>query len=171
LSLLLLSLVLTLGLQLMHQFRDLLAASNPETRPVLTQWCGLVGCKLAPPLRLEDLQVESATLVRATSEGSDNYRLTVVVHNKAPIDLAWPHVDLTLSDDNGAVMARRVFAPRDAQWFNSADTKAETAGALANSPSASTPTAAPNGRSTTLQWRLQARGIHPAGYTAELFYP
>lgn len=173
LSLVALSLVLTLGLQLVHQFRDLVAAYHPASRPLLAQWCEAVGCKLAAPLRLEDLQVESATLVRASSEGPDSYRLAVVVHNKSAIDLAWPHVDLTLTDDSGAVIARRVFAPSDAQWLDTADPKADAPINMPRpvSPSASTPTAAPSQRSTTLQWRLLAPAIQPAGYTAELFYP
>jgi predicted Zn finger-like uncharacterized protein len=177
LSLILIGLMLTLGLQLVHQFRDLLAAYYPEARPALTQWCELAGCKLAPPLRLEDLQVESATLVRATSEGPDSYRLAVVVHNRASVDLAWPHIDLTLTDENGAVIARRVFSPTDAQWLDTADPKADQPiDARTGTPrpinsAASSPTAAPSGRSTTLQWRLLAPDLHPANYTAELFYP
>ncbi|KGM39904.1 hypothetical protein JY96_07330 [Aquabacterium sp. NJ1] len=169
LSLMALSLLLTLGLQMVHQFRDLVAAYHPASRPLLTQWCDMVGCKLAPPLRLEALQVDNLELVRTTSEGPDIYRLTVVVHNQAGIDLAWPHVDLTLTDDSGAVIARRVFSPHDAQWLDTADAKADAARAAA--PAASIPTAAPSQRSTTLQWRLKATDLHPAGYTAELFYP
>jgi len=173
LSFVALSLLLTLGLQLVHQFRDLVAAYHPASRPLLTQWCEAVGCKLAPPLRLEALLVDNLELVRTTSEGPDSYRLTVVVRNQAGIDLAWPHVDLTLTDDNGAVIARRVFSPHDAQWLDTADAKADLKADAAHpaSPAASIPTAAPSQRSTTLQWRLKAADIHPAGYTAELFYP
>lgn len=169
LSVLALSLVLTLALQMAHQFRDLLAAYHPPLRPYLAQWCERVGCKLSPPLRLDDLQVESATLVRATSDGADRYRLAVVVHNKAPIDLAWPHIDLTLTDDKGSVIARRAFAPSDASWLDTPDPKAESP--QQNTPAASLPTAAPPQRSTTLMWHLRAPDIQPAGYTAELFYP
>ncbi len=169
LSLMALSLLLTLGLQMVHQFRDLVAAYHPASRPLLTQWCDLVGCKLAPPLRLEALQVDNLELVRTTSEGPDIYRLTVVVRNQAGIDLAWPDVDLTLTDESGAVIARRVFSPHDAQWLDTADAKADAARAAA--PAASIPTAAPSQRSTTLQWRLKATDLRPAGYTAELFYP
>lgn len=171
LSVLALSLLLTLGLQLVHQFRDLVAAYHPAARPLLTQWCDAVGCRLAPPLRLEDLQVESATLVRATSEGPDNYRLAVVLRNQATIDLAWPHVDLTLTDEHGTVIARRMFSPADAQWLDTADPKPDAPGGSASTPSARPPAAAPRQRSTTLQWRLLASDIQPAGYTAELFYP
>jgi predicted Zn finger-like uncharacterized protein len=181
LSLLFVILLAGLGLQLAHQFRDLIAAHHPESRPVLARWCDIAGCEIKPPLRIEDLQVESATLVRAASEGPDSYRLAVVVHNKAPIGLAWPHVDLTLTDENGAVIARRVFSPQDAQWLDTADPKADTpadtptdasADGQATRPvSEATPSSAPGQRSTTLQWRLLAPDIKPAGYTAELFYP
>lgn len=173
LSLMALSLLLTLALQMVHQFRDLVAAYHPASRPLLTQWCDMVGCKLAPPLRLEALQVDNLELVRTTSEGPDSYRLTVVVRNQAGIDLAWPHVDLTLTDESGAVIARRVFSPHDAQWLDTADAKADLKADAAHpaAPAASIPTAAPSQRSTTLQWRLKATDLHPAGYTAELFYP
>ncbi|WP_290873142.1 DUF3426 domain-containing protein, partial [Aquabacterium sp.] len=169
LSLVALSLVLTLSLQMAHQFRDLLAAYHPPLRPYLAQWCQTVGCTLQAPLRLEALQVESATLVRATSDGPDRYRLAVVVHNKAPIELAWPHVDLTLTDANGAVIARRAFSPSDAEWLDSADVKADAP--QRPSGAASIPVAVPSVRSTTLLWQLRAPSLQPAGYTAELFYP
>ncbi len=176
LSLIGLGLVGALGLQVTHQFRDLIAAHHPGARPYLAQWCAYAGCTIQPPLRLDDLQVESATLVRANSEGPDNYRLAVVVHNRASIALAWPHIDLTLTDDSGAVIARRAFLPSDAEWIDTADAKAETAprsaAARGNTPAATTtPAAAPADRSTTLLWHLRAPDIKPAGYTAELFYP
>lgn len=159
----------TLALQLTHQFRDVIAAHHPATRPYLEDWCAMAGCRLAPPLRLDDLQVESATLVRATSEGAQRYRLAVVVHNRSPIGLAWPHVDLTLTDSNGAVVARRAFAPDEARWLDTAEPRTDSPkrpqglGAL--------PPAAPPGRSTTLWWDVKVTALSPAGYTAELFYP
>ncbi len=173
LSLIGLTLLGSLGLQVTHHFRDLVAAHHPQMRPYLNQWCAYANCTIKPPLRLDDLQVESATLVRASSEGPDNYRLAVVVHNRASIDLAWPYIDLTLTDETGTVIARRAFAPSDAEWLDTADAKAETAPkANSNAPVAgSTPAAAPADRSTTLLWHLRAPDIKPAGYTAELFYP
>lgn len=173
LSLVALSLLVTLGLQLVHQFRDLIAAYHPASRPLLAQWCDMVGCRISPPLKLEALQVDNLELVRTSSEGPDSYRLTVVVRNQASIDLAWPELDLTLTDDGGAVIARRVFSPQDAQWLDTADPKAEAKSDGTHSSTMPTvvPPAAPSQRSTTLQWRIKANDLHPAGYTAELFYP
>ncbi|MFT3859632.1 MAG: zinc-ribbon and DUF3426 domain-containing protein [Aquabacterium sp.] len=171
LSLTAVTLLAALGLQMAHQFRDLIAAHHPASRPWLERWCTVAHCEIKPPLHIEDLQVESATLVRAASEGPDSYRLAVVVHNRAGIELAWPHIDLTLTDDNGAVIARRVFAPDDAQWLDTADPKAETPATQPDEGARKRPVAVPRERSTTLQWRLLAPDIKPAGYTAELFYP
>ena len=160
LALLLLAL---LGGQVTHQFRDLIAAHHPPMRPLLAQWCELAGCTIRPPLRIEDLQVESLSFVRATSEGPDTYRLTVVLRNKAPIALAWPQLDLSLTDLNGAVLMRRAFDPKDASWQDSPEPQ--------SGPGQQPPDAAPADRSTTLQWRMKIAKLQPAGYTADIFYP
>lgn len=157
-----LALVLTLGVQVVHQFRDALAAQQPSWRAGLAQWCELAHCTLQPPLRIDDLQVDSATLLRADSAGPDRYRLAVVVRNRAAIELAWPHVDLTLTDTSGAVVARRSFSPADAQWAD---------GSEPSTRFAPRPAAVPPQHSSTLVWQLRAPTLQPAGYTAELFYP
>lgn len=158
----LIALLLTLGLtvQLGHHFRDWVAAHHPSSRPLLNAWCAQVGCKIRPPMRLDALQVDNATLVRTASEGPDRYRLTVAVNNRSEVELAWPHIDLTLTDDRGTVIARRAFAPADAQVA-----KGE------GMPLLSVPEAVPAGEGTALQWSLRLDNLAPAGYTAELFYP
>ncbi len=152
----LLGLTLGLCLQLAHQFRDLVVAYAPEARPLMTAWCDQVGCQIKPPLRMEVLQVDSATLLRTASEGPDRYRLTVSVHNRSDIDVAWPHLDLSLTDERGAVIARRAFQVSDARQ---------------GATLAPLPAAVPQQQSTTLQWSLKLDKLQPAGYTAELFYP
>lgn len=153
-------LVLALAVQLGHHFRDWVAAHHPSTRPLLHAWCAQVGCQIKPPMRLDALQVDSATLVRTASEGPDRYRLTVSINSRSDVELAWPHIDLILTDDRGTVIARRAFAPRDAQVA-----KGE------GMPLLSVPGAVPPGESTQLQWSLRLDDLAPAGYTAELFYP
>ena len=157
-----LALLLSLGVQAVHQFRDVLAAQHPSWRDALTRWCELAHCTLKPPLRIDALQVDSATLLRADSAGPDHYRLSVVVRNRAGLALAWPHVDLTLTDISGAVVARRSFSPADAQWADGSDSPPRFA---------PRPDAVPPQRATTLVWQLRAPTLQPAGYTAELFYP
>lgn len=166
LSLLAVILTAGLGLQIAHLLRNQLAAYHPELKPLLTQWCELAQCQITPPLRIDALQVESATLVRTNSEGPDTYRLVVVVHNSAGIELAWPAIDLTLTDTDGSIVARKAFRPAEAQWSANTDGKSEP------TPSAQPlPGAVPAQRSTALLWRLKAPELKLVGYTAELFYP
>jgi predicted Zn finger-like uncharacterized protein len=163
---LLLGLTLGLGLQLAHQFRDLIAAYHPEARPLLRAWCEQAGCQLAPPLGLDALQVDSATLLRTASEGPDRYRLTVSVNNRSDIHVAWPHIDLSLTDERGTVIARRAFLFSDALRVGLGAT-----GATGRPDLAPVPLAVPPKQSTMLQWSLRLDQLTPAGYSAELFYP
>jgi predicted Zn finger-like uncharacterized protein len=158
----LLALLLSFGLvaQLGHRFRDQIAAHAPSTRPMLHAWCEQFGCEIRPLRHLESLQVESATLMRTVSEGSDRYRLTVSVRNRSTIALAWPHIDLSLTDDRGDLIARRAFNPHDARVSSGE-----------GMPMLSMPTTVPAGESTQLQWSLRLNNLSPTGYTAELFYP
>ena len=52
--------------------------------------------------------MESSTLNKA---GGDVYRLTVVLRNTADHAVRSPHLDLTLTDNDGAVVARRAIGP------------------------------------------------------------
>ena len=116
-------------------------------------------------MRIEALQVDSATLLRTASEGPDRYRLTVAVHNRSDIGVAWPQIDLSLTDERGSVIGRRAFVVSDARVVRNEAT-ASAAGAASTPPEA-----VPAQQSTTLQWSLRLDDLTPAGYTAELFYP
>lgn len=159
---LVLALMLSLSMQVVHHFRDILAAQHLAWRDGLSRWCALAHCTLKPPLSINDLQVESATLMRAESDGTHRYRLAVVVRNRANIPLSWPHVDLTLTDAAGVSIARRSLSPTDA--------KLSSVNNVSRAFEAHPPAVAPKS-STTLTWYLRAPSLKPAGYTAELFYP
>lgn len=163
LSLIALSLALLLAAQVAQQEHDRLASRYPALTPYLAQWCQLTGCRLNPPMQLEDLQVDNIALVKTSSLGEDTYRLTAIIHNRAEATLAWPHLDLSLTDANGAVVVRRVF---------DVDTASRVPSDKADSARSERPPAAvPAQSSTTLQWQLRAPDLALAGYTVELFYP
>ena len=163
LSFIALGLVTLLAAQVAQQEHDRLASRYPALTPYLAQWCQLTGCRLNPPMQIEDLQVDNIALVKTSSLGEDTYRLTAIIHNRAEATLAWPHLDLSLTDANGAVVVRRVFDVKTATRASSdnADTDRST----------QPPDAVPAQSSTTLQWQLRAPDLALAGYTVELFYP
>jgi predicted Zn finger-like uncharacterized protein len=98
--------VATLTGQAALEFRDPLAARWPALRPALEFGCQYTGCRIAAPRAIEAISVESSGLVRV--DGTALYRLSVVLRNHADIALAVPALDLSLTDNQGEVIARRV---------------------------------------------------------------
>jgi len=146
--------LLGLAGQVSLEYRDLLAASVPQSRPWLVQACAALGCTVEAARAIENLAVESSGLVRV--EKSDLYRLQVSLRNRAGIDLAVPALDVTLTDTQGRQIARKVLL-------------------LAEMGVPQATIAA--GRDLSVQATLQAAAGSDAasrpiaGYTIELFYP
>jgi predicted Zn finger-like uncharacterized protein len=138
---------LLLVLQVGHHFRDTIAASWPSTRPLLAAWCKAADCTLEAPRRIDELSVESTALTRAI--GLDAFILSVSLRSRSTVPLTLPSIDLSLTDGNGRLLARRALSPRD---FSAG------------------PIIAP-GSETPLQLMLDAKGARVAGYTVEIFYP
>lgn len=130
--------------------RDRLAAWRPDLQPLLQQACGHLGCTLAPVRRIDAIVIDSTALVRRIG---NFYSFDLVLKNTAPLPLAVPALELTLTDVGGAVIARRVFLPDE--W-----------------PDA--PPLLPARDSVTVNFRLSLaldEAIPMAGYGALLFYP
>jgi hypothetical protein len=143
----LLSVVLLL--QLVHHFRDGLAARVPALQPVLSVWCRLAGCRLGAPLRIDDVTVESTALSQA-APGSDTYRLSVTLRNRGTLPVSMPFVELALTDAGGQLVSRRALGPADFRAVS---------------------TVVPAGTDVPLQLLFITPGTRVTGYTVELFYP
>jgi predicted Zn finger-like uncharacterized protein len=137
-----------LVLQVAMAYRDLIAARWSGLQPPLALLCSWAGCRIEPPRQVNALVVDSSGLVRV--DMTSTYRLSVVLRNRAPIELALPAVDLTLTDARGEVIARRVL---DATELGAGQRSL------------------PGGGELSLQ-ALLAVGDRPvSGYTIEVFYP
>jgi predicted Zn finger-like uncharacterized protein len=145
---------LTLLAQVSLEYRNVLAAHHPETRPWLDQACAHLGCKVEATRSIENLAVDSSGLVRI--EKSNLYKLQVTLRNRGAMEVAVPALDITLTDSQGRLMARKVLRLSEL-----------------GAPQA---TMAP-GRELAVQATVQAAAtgeaaLQPiAGYTIELFYP
>lgn len=140
---------LLVGQWALHE-RDRLAAWRPDLQPLLQQACGHLGCKVAPVRRIDAIVIDSTALVRRLG---NFYSFDLVLKNTAPLPLAVPALELTLTDVGGAVIARRVFLPDE--W-----------------PDA--PPLLPARDSVTVNFRLSLalnEATPMAGYGALLFYP
>jgi predicted Zn finger-like uncharacterized protein len=141
-------LALTLVVQLMVWQRDVVAAHWKEARSALVTLCGWVDCQVQPLRRVDQLSVASSGLTRI--EGSSLHRFNVSLLNRGSTELMLPAIDLSLTDAQGQVIARRVLA---------ASELGVTAAAVAA------------GAELPLQAMLSTGSRKVAGYTIELFYP
>ncbi len=151
--------VLGLAAQMGHEYRNLVAAAWPESRSWLERACTALNCKVEAAQAIEYMAVESSGLVRV--EKSSLYRLQVGLRNRAGIDLAVPALDVTLTDSQGRLIARKVLRAAEL----GAPQATIGAGRELNVQATLQATAAPGGAEPV-------QPVQPiAGYTIELFYP
>jgi hypothetical protein len=105
---LLLSLLLA-GQWALHE-RDLLAARYPALKPWLEQLCEPLGCRVEPARRIDAIVIDSTALVRRQG---NTYSFDLVLKNTAPMALAMPALELSLTNTRDDVIARRVFRPEE----------------------------------------------------------
>lgn len=150
LSLLAVVLAVLLAGQWAVQERDRLAAWRPGLLPLLQQACGHLGCTVAPVRRIDAIVIDSTSLVRRLG---NFYSFDLVLKNTAPMALAVPALELSITDISDDVISRRVFLPEE--W-----------------PDA--PELLPAHGSVTVSFRLSLAlgdATPMAGYRALVFYP
>lgn len=91
--------------------RDRLAAQFPSSIPWLTGLCRPLACQLGPVRQIESVVIDSSNLVRRLG---NFYSFDLVLKNSAPVAVAVPALELSLTDTRDAVVSRRVFLP--AEW-------------------------------------------------------
>jgi predicted Zn finger-like uncharacterized protein len=145
-----LALVALLGAQGLFEYRDTLAAHAPFTRPLLDAACRAAGCSIAPLRDASALFIEASDL-EADPAHKGLLKLSATVRNRASYPIAYPYLELTLTDAADHVVARRAFPP-----------------ATYAAPDASG--IAPNGE-VLVRLFLDASATSQAGYRVYLFYP
>ena len=146
-------LLVALALQLVLEFRDRLAAHAPFTRPILSSACSLIGCMLSPLHDAAALSIDASDL-QADPAHKGLLQLTATIRNRAAYAIAYPYLELSLTDASDQVVARRALAP------------GEYVGGTAN-PGAGIPG---NGESVVRLF-IDASATTQAGYRLYLFYP
>ena len=84
----------------------------PETRPYLAEACAALKCDLKLPRRPKQMAIESSDL-QADGRRDNVIVLNAVLRNQAPFAQEYPSLELTLTDERDAAVARRVLAPAD----------------------------------------------------------
>lgn len=138
-----------LGLQAVYHFRDAVAARSAVADGLLRSACARWGCRVEAPRRIQDVSLEGSGLSRIPQQ-PQAVKLSINLRNRGSTDLVMPSVDLSLTDAQGQLIARRALTPADFRID---------------------PPLIRRGAELPLELVLSTgeRGI--SGYTVELFYP
>jgi predicted Zn finger-like uncharacterized protein len=144
-------LLLLLLAQVVLGFRNTLAAQHPGLKPALAAACTVLGCQVELPAQAENLVIETGEL---TTLGPNTYALNTLLRNQGSLVLAWPSIELELTDANDKPVLRRVLAPAD--YLPRGTSPATGFGPHSEQPVA-------------LHFTLD--GLQPSGYHTFVFYP
>lgn len=103
-------LLLALAVQVVVHERDRVVAMEPDLRPLVEGVCEQLGCAIAPLRQIDSVVIDSSAFSKVKG---DVYKLSMTLKNRAPIDLAMPMVELTLTDTLDQALLRRVLKPED----------------------------------------------------------
>lgn len=99
-----------LALQYAVQERNQLAVAQPALRPWLQALCAPLRCQVQPPRQIDAIVVDSSSFSRLRG---DAFRLSFSLRNQAPVQVAMPSIELTLTDSQDQPVVRSVLAPGD----------------------------------------------------------
>lgn len=145
-------LVLAAVLQGLYAFRTELAAAVPELRPGLERACAAIGCRVAYPKQPQQLSIEGSDLSVPDAAKPGLIVLSATIRNRAVHAVAYPSIELTLTNAQDQTVARRVFPPSD--YAGRA-----AAGALAG------------GAEAAVKLDIDTGELRASGYRLFLFYP
>lgn len=148
------ALLLLLGLagQGLYFFRSELAARQPELKPLLQQFCGVLRCSIRLPADPNLLSIETSDL--AADPGQANQvTLNAILRNRAKLAQEYPQLELTLTDTQDKMVARRIFPPE------------------AYAKNADLGRGMPPNEELMVKLHLDLGDLKAAGYRVYLFYP
>lgn len=147
------TLALVLLVQAAYYFRVEIAARLPGIKPAMTRICAQFNCTIPLPQKIDLLSIESSEL-EAVPAQPNIITLHALLRSRAPYELAYPFIELTLTDTQDNALARRTFGP--AEYMPPGED--EKRGFPAN-------------RETNIKLHLNTTDLKPAGYRLFLFYP
>jgi len=106
-------LLLVLLAQAAYVYRVELAANVPGLKPALARACGALGCTVPLPQQPRLISIEASDLQVPDSARPGVIQLTATLRSHAQYDVAYPALDLVLTNAQEHTLARRIFAPRE----------------------------------------------------------
>jgi predicted Zn finger-like uncharacterized protein len=105
--------VLVLVAQAAYVYRVELAANYPALKPVLARACDALHCTVPLPQQPRLISIEASDLQVPDTARPGVIQLTATLRSHAQYDVAYPALDLVLTNAQEHTLARRIFAPRE----------------------------------------------------------
>jgi hypothetical protein len=106
-------LLFTVTAQAVYFYRTALASNYPGLNPVLAQICDALGCSVPLAQGHDLIKVEASDLQIVDPARPAVIQLRVTLRNPAAFDLAYPALDLVLTNTRDHTLARRIFPPSE----------------------------------------------------------
>ena len=101
-----------LAAQALYFYRGEIASRHALAREWLGAACAGFGCTVEPPQRPKSLLIEASDLQSVDPARPDRIQLTATLRNHAGFVVAYPALDLVLTNVNDHTLARRIFLPQ-----------------------------------------------------------
>jgi predicted Zn finger-like uncharacterized protein len=92
-------------------FRTQLMVNYPQVRPLYVQVCVWLSCEIGLPRLADQLDISASDLQLVNPQTRNQVELTALVRNRARVAVEYPAFELTLTNEDERVVARRVFLP------------------------------------------------------------
>lgn len=99
--------------QAVYFYRGEIAARHPLARHWLNEACAEVGCLVQLPQRPKSVLIEASDLQVVDPARPGRIQLTATLRNHAGHDVAYPALDLVLTNVNDHTLVRRIFLPAE----------------------------------------------------------
>jgi predicted Zn finger-like uncharacterized protein len=154
LGLVALCLLLSLIAQVIYTNRNRLAALYPQSAGWITSLCNILQCDVQPYQDLDAVVIEGTKFQKLSNDATlEAFELDLVLKSKAAYPVAWPALELSLTNSQDQVVLRKVLLP---QQYAQSDVFA-----------------AQSERNIRTALRIQAQTLPSkiSGYRVLLFYP
>jgi predicted Zn finger-like uncharacterized protein len=106
-------LLLALAAQAIYTYRSELVAIYPPARALIARACSAPVCNVPLPQRPRSINIEASDLQMVDPSRPQVIQLTATLRNHAGVDVAYPALDLVLTNTKEHTLARRIFMPED----------------------------------------------------------
>lgn len=146
-------LLLVLLLQSVYHFRLQLLSYYPHSKPLLTDFCAVLGCDIPLPRHRELMSIESSSL-QADPDEKQYMTLRALLRNRASYKQALPQLQLNLNNTQEQTLARRWFSPDEYL-----------------PPEQQHLQGLPSNHEVQIELKLDVDHLQPSGYNLTLYYP